>query len=138
MGILTVVVYRYDTGARIPNAGVYLFAGAGGIEPPENATMSEITDALGEAKFTVTGSWRVGVAAQGYKAQDPYQLPSEQWWDTYSAWGATGVTDDDQYLFPMEAVDIDLTLVGKIGTVLSSIGFFGIIFDSARRRLGRR
>jgi len=110
MPILTVTVTDVDMGRGVPRTGVYLFSGGGPVEPPENADLSGTTDATGSVKFTASGFFNVGIIAKGYEAADPNVAPPEAWKDTWTCWGACGVSRDLTYDFQVKRT----RLIGSI------------------------
>lgn len=97
---LTVIVYDEKTKIGVPFAEVYLFKGAGGVEPPEAADYKEYTDLWGKAVFEVSDFFRVGIIARGYEQLegDPCK-PPEEWKHVWTCWGAVGVARDIDYPF---------------------------------------
>ena len=101
---LIVHVYDVDTEQPVQNAVVAVFSGGGGIEPPENAFATEITDVDGNAVFLISGFYRVGVYAAGYEsAYDPHNPPAE-WLNVWTCWGAAGVGQVIEYPFAVRNV----------------------------------
>jgi hypothetical protein len=113
----TAKVFNQKTGSPIQGLKVYLFAGGGGIEPPEKATYTGVTGSNGNAVFTIpSGFYRVLVSSDGgrYVTTDPNMTVPDQWKDTYAAYGALG--------FPqITTLDIPLTETGYPPTPKPSI-----------------
>lgn len=130
MPILTVTVTDIDTGRGVANAGVYLFEGGGGIEPPENAYYSKKTDQSGTARFDVSGFFRVGIAAKGYEIYDPDdpRAPLEEWKDVWTCWGAVGVARDITYDFPVKRVKPEVNYAIAIGLPLAGLAIVGAAY----------
>jgi 5-hydroxyisourate hydrolase-like protein (transthyretin family) len=115
--VLTVKVYNQKTGSPIQGLKVYLFAGSGGIEPPENASYTGVTGSNGNAVFTIpSGFYRVLVSSDGgrYAAADPNMTVPDQWKNTYAAYSAVGVP-------PETTLDIPITETGYPPTPKPSI-----------------
>ena len=131
---LTIYCYDVDTGKGIRGVHVYLFAGGGGIEPPELADYLGVTDALGNAVFDVYETFfRVGIGDRGYEAADPHQAPLEEWRDTYCGWGACGVYEETTYEFPLRIlvlppppIETPILVLGQVsvGLILTLTGLF--------------
>lgn len=130
MPILTVTVTDIDTGRGVANAGVYLFEGGGGIEPPENAYYSKKTDQSGTARFDVSGFFRVGIAKRGYEAVVPWVSEEvwEPWKDIWTCWGAVGVARDITYDFPVKRVKPEINYAIAIGLPLAGLAIVGAAY----------
>jgi len=97
---LTITVKDAATGLGVPYATIYFFPDDGGVEPPENAYLTRVTDADGNLIITGLGFWRVGVIADGYTSD--YSV------DAYSHWGEVNIDGDITYSVELYSGESDV------------------------------
>ena len=123
MVLWNIIVTDINTNMGVPNAGVYLFEGSGGVEPPENASFSATTDVNGIATFDVPATlYRVGVFASGYEsAYDPHNPPAE-WLSVWTCWGFGGAPYDYDFAVRYVGVpplEVDLPVIAGAGLAIA-------------------
>lgn len=124
MPVLTIIV-KNDKGQPVNNASIYLFEGAGGIEPKENASFNGVTGVDGKKTFEISGFYRVGIYISGYVTTDSTHTVPDEWKNIWTCWGAVGVGDSNmEYPFNVKLINQPTS---PIIWVVAGVGIIAIV-----------